>query len=256
MMNTPFPGMDPYLEHPSLWPDVHNSLIAAIRDDLSPRLAPRYYVGLERRAYLLTPDDVVFIGRPDIAVIPGHPATPELAVMPLAGVNVLEVEVPMNDSVSESYLEIHEVLTGKLITILELLSPVNKLHEEGRRKYERKRSSIFDSFTNLVEIDLLRAGEPMPIIGKPYKSDYRILISRGWQRPRSQLFHFNLRQPIPEFPLPLLRGEKGPMVDLNQILHALYARARFDLRLDYTQPPVPPLAEEDSAWAAGFLPEK
>ncbi|MCB0159727.1 MAG: DUF4058 family protein, partial [Caldilineaceae bacterium] len=68
-MKTPFPGTDPYLEHPSLWPDVHNSLIAAIRDALSPMVAPKYYISLERRAHLLTPDDIVFIGRPDLAVV-------------------------------------------------------------------------------------------------------------------------------------------------------------------------------------------
>lgn len=60
--------IDPYLEHPTLWPDVHNSLIAAIRDEMSPLVAPRYYVALERRAYLLKPDDIAFIGRPDLSV--------------------------------------------------------------------------------------------------------------------------------------------------------------------------------------------
>ncbi|MBP8949137.1 MAG: DUF4058 family protein [Candidatus Promineofilum sp.] len=29
-MRSPFSGMDPYLEHPSLWPDVHNSLIGGL----------------------------------------------------------------------------------------------------------------------------------------------------------------------------------------------------------------------------------
>lgn len=66
---TPFPGMDPYLEHPALWTDVLNSLIAAIRDALSPAVAPDYYIGLERRAYLLKPDDIVFVSRPDVAVV-------------------------------------------------------------------------------------------------------------------------------------------------------------------------------------------
>ena len=41
-MSSPFPDMDPFLEHPSLWPDIHNSLIAAIQDELSPQVAPRY----------------------------------------------------------------------------------------------------------------------------------------------------------------------------------------------------------------------
>ena len=44
--------MDPYLESPELWPDVHNGLIAALRDELSPRLRPSYYVALEERTYL------------------------------------------------------------------------------------------------------------------------------------------------------------------------------------------------------------
>ena len=41
-METPFPGMDPYLEAPSLWPDVHHELIAAIRDQIQSRLQPGY----------------------------------------------------------------------------------------------------------------------------------------------------------------------------------------------------------------------
>lgn len=251
-MRSPFPGMDPYLEHPALWSDVHNSLIAAIRDELTAAVAPTYYVALERRTYLLKPDDVVFIGRPDIALIQGNIA-PVLSPLPLAAAGVIDVDVPMNDEVSENFLEIHEVRTGKLVTILELLSPANKLHTQGRKQYEEKRNQIFWSRTNLVEIDLLRAGEPMEVIGQTALSDYRILVSRGSQRPRAQLIAFNLRQSIPIFDLPLLPGDKEPPVKLGDILHALYQRARFDLRLDYQQPPVPPLNEADAAWAQELI---
>jgi len=252
-MKSPFPGMDPYLEHPSLWPDVHNRLIAALADDLSVRVAPRYYVGLERRTYLLKADDMVFIGRPDIAVAT-TPGVSVFASQPATtSVTVLEVDVPMQDEVSENFLEIHEVKTGKLITILELLSPVNKLHKQGREEYERKRGYVFRSWTNLVEIDLLRAGDPMPVIGAQVQSDYRILVSRGIQRPRAWLIAFTLRQPIPAFTLPLLPGDDEPEVVLNRILHALYQRARFDLRLDYTQAPIPPLAEANAAWARELI---
>ena len=246
-MKTPFPGMDPYLEHPALWQDVHNSLIAAIRDAISPIVAPRYYVALERRAYLLKPDDIVFIGRPDIALVSRtQPVVPSTA--PLY-TGVLEVDVPMADEIGEDYLEIHEVRTGKLVTLVEVLSPTNKLDKEGRQQYEAKRAQVLLTRTNLIEIDLLRAGEPMAVVGRAARSDYRILISRGRQRPKAQLYFFTLRQPIPQFPLPLLPGEIEPLVDLNTILHALYTRARFDLRLDYSQPPVPPLTPEDTDWA-------
>ena len=245
--------MDPYLEHPSLWPDVHNRLIAALADDLSERVAPRYYVGLERRTYLLKADDLVLVGRPDMAIASVTDAS-AFAPHPVAtSVTVLEVDVPMQDEVSENFLEIHEVKTGKLITVLELLSPVNKLHRQGRETYERKRGYVFCSWTNLVEIDLLRAGEPMPVVGAQVQSDYRILVSRGTQRPRASLIAFTLRQPIPTFMLPLLPGDEEPEVALNHLLHGLYQRARFDLRLDYTQPPIPPLVEADAAWAQALI---
>jgi len=84
--------------------------MAAIADTLTPLVAPRYYIGLERRAYLLKADDVVFIGRPDIAVIPHRPQ-PKPARLPLAEASVLDVDVPMNDKVEDSFLEVHEVAT-------------------------------------------------------------------------------------------------------------------------------------------------
>ena len=249
-MRSPFPGMDPYLEHPSLWPDVHNRLIPAIADALSPKVAPNYYVRLERRTYLLTPDDLAFIGRPDLAVLP----IPEYELLrrrslPLAEAGVVEVTLAMPEEVGESYLEVHEVATGRVVTVLELLSPANKLYPKGRAEYEQKRYDIAYSRTNLVEIDLLRAGEPMPTQGRRVESDYHILVSRATTRPRAHLYPFNVRNPIPAFSLPLLPGDEEPTVELGVIFHALYERARYDLSLDYSQPPVPPLREEDAAWA-------
>lgn len=249
-MPSPFPGMDPFLEHPSLWPDIHNSLIAAIRDELSPQVAPRYYVGLERRAYLFKPDDIVFVGRPDVSIVQPkrQPARAELALAVAEPPGVYEVDLPMGEEVSETFLEIREVKSGRLITLMELLSPANKLSEEGREQYTRKRADVLRTWTSLVEIDLLRAGKPMPMIGPDVESDYRILISPGWRRPHARLHAFSLRQPIPEISIPLQQGEDEPTLALNDVLHRLYERARFDLRLDYDEPPVPPLSEEDAAW--------
>jgi hypothetical protein len=68
-MPSPFPGMDPWLERPDLWPDVHNSLIAAIRDVLAPRLRPRYVVTLEERVFVEEQQGLSLVGRPAIAVV-------------------------------------------------------------------------------------------------------------------------------------------------------------------------------------------
>ncbi len=249
--------MDPWLEHPALWPDVHNSLIAAIANELTPQVAPKYYIGLEQQAYRMDPGELVLVGRPDLVI--ARPARGNAGWEPAeneesAVGGVLDVEVVTNDSLQEWFLEIHDVETGTLVTVLEILSPVNKIHAEGRVKYLNKRMKILDSRTNLVEIDLLRAGQPMPLARVPIKRiDYRILVSRGATRPKAQLHVFGVRQPIPAIPIPLLPEDPEPEFDLGAVVHALYDRARFDLRLNYGEPPVPPLLDRDMDWARSIL---
>src|SRR4051812_17475939 len=138
-MQSPFPGMDPYLEHPTLWQDVHDRLIAAIADAIVPAVAPNYYVALQRYAYLLAPGGNSYIGKPDVAIGRARIPTVGLVQPMLIGANVLEVDLPMEEEVDENYLEVREVKTGKLITVIELLSPVNKISNEGRQEYLEKR---------------------------------------------------------------------------------------------------------------------
>jgi hypothetical protein len=251
--------MDPWLEHPAIWPDVHNSLIAAIRDEVVPRVAPRYYVGIEQRTYALKGGGLIFVGRPDIAV--GHTAVVDSAFEPVqleesTAVGILDVEVPEIDRLEEWFLEIHDVESGSLVTVLEVLSPANKIHAKGRKKYVVKRGRLLQSQANLVEIDLLRAGEPMPLQRKPPSTHYRILVSREATRPKAKLFTFNVRLPLPAIPIPLLPGDIEPELDLGSVLHALYDRARFDLRLNYNNSPAPPLSAEDADWARSIVASK
>jgi len=252
-MPSPFPGMDPHLEHPDLWPDVHNRLIAALGDDLSLILRPRYYVALEERTYLEEPGELAFIGRPDLTVVrrsgPSE-SGPESRRTPA----VVEVELPMAEPVRETYLEVRSVPAGEVVTVIELLSPGNKRSETGRRVYLEKREVILSTRTSLVEIDLLRGGEPMPTLGPPVVSDYAVLVSRPHRRPKADLITFGVRDPIPTFPLPLRKGEEEPMVDLGRVLHALYDRASYDLRIDYRRETVPPLSPADAEWASGLQP--
>jgi hypothetical protein len=254
----PFPGMDPWLEHPVLWPGVHNRLITAIADDLTARVAPRYFVGVEQHTYVTSAIGDLAVIRPDVLVgrsrsrkrisAPGEPATAQ------AGVLAMDVEMPFEIQVEDWYLEIRLVGTSKLVTVIEVLSPWNKSPGQGRKEYLRKRKHIGKTRTSLVEIDLLRGGKPMPLaISHPVESDYRILVSRGATRPRAKLYAFGVRQPIPAIPIPLSPKDPETSLELNTVLHALYERARFDLVLDYTNPPVPPLEEEDAAWARAIV---
>jgi hypothetical protein len=245
--------MDPYLEQRSLWPNVHNSLIAALRDDLAPRLRPRYFVAIEERTYIDSSAGLTFASRPDVAVL----QVKETAVRyqrvswdRLPGVAVVELPIP--DTVHEVYLEIREQ-DDRVVTVVEVLSPANKVPGEGRDLYERKRMRILSSLTNLVEIDLLRVGQPMAVRGNGHPAPYRILVSRAASRPWGELYYFGVRNPIPEFALPLQPGDAEPFVALNRLLHALYDRAGYDLRIDYGKEPEPPLETEDALWSDALL---
>ena len=50
-MLNPFPGMNPYLEHPELWHQVHNRLIVGIADAIADQIAPQYRVSVEQQIY-------------------------------------------------------------------------------------------------------------------------------------------------------------------------------------------------------------
>ena len=76
---------------------------------------------------------------------------------------------------------------------------------------------------------------------------------RAHQRPRADVYAFALRQAIPDFPVPLLRGDSEPAVPLNQLVHELYDRAGYDLAIDYSRALKPPLTPEDAEWAASLL---
>jgi hypothetical protein len=122
--------------------------------------------------------------------------------------------------------------------------------------YEDKRHQVLGSRTHLVEIDLLRAGEPMPFFENNIESHYRILVCRGERRPYADLYGFKLQDVIPSFPLPLRSGDTEPVVDLQTLLSGVYDLSGYDLVIDYNKEPVPPLSESDATWADALLQEQ
>ena len=261
-MPTPFPGMDPYLERPGLWREVHTRLIVAIADVLGPMVRPPYRVAVEQRSYLamLTSDEAVIV--PDVSVTNGggtssssSPQPSRSPTNPEPGVFI--AELPMPEEITERYLEIRDATTHDVITSIDLLSPTNKQRGKGRRLYEEQRLNVLSSMNHLVEIDLLRTGTPMPMrTSVPPPFDYSIVVSRVHQRPKAEVRLFRIRQPIPSFPIPLRRNETEPILDLNAILHDLYDRAGYDLAIDYRNKPIPPLSQDDEEWAEALLQEK
>jgi Protein of unknown function (DUF4058) len=256
-MRPPFPGMDPWLEDPTLWPDVHGSLITAIRDALIPQIAPRYFAGVESRTTILSSRDVDRVYRPDVSVHAMDSGTesrgPVVAVLEQTDVQTLTVAVPGAEETEETFLAIRDVPGRKLVTVIEVLSPTNKKTEDARGQYLKKREDLIYARVNLVEIDLLRGGEPMPLKPAAPLTDYRILVCRARRSKDAVLYAFPYTSPVPPIPIPLLPGDREPELDLNSVLHALIERARYDLIIDYNRPPDPALRPADDAWAKSIV---
>jgi Protein of unknown function (DUF4058) len=248
-MPSPFPGVDPYLENPEFWSEVHNRLIVAIADSLSPHLRPKYRVAIEKRVY--DSEDSLLVGIADVAILPRASTAPtqSTATLPARHKSPIQISVPIPEEVRESYLEIREVSSGQVVTVIEILSPKNKRAGVGRTAYEKKRQQVLSSATHLVEIDLLRGGNPMPLLGTVPPMNYYILVSRSNQRPLADLYAFSLQEEIPIFTIPLVSGEAEPEVDLQLLLNEVYDRASLDLVIDYGKPPSPNLSADETNWA-------
>lgn len=251
---SPFPGMNPYLEAPELWTEVHSRLIVAIADALADTLSDDYRIAIEKRVYVSEGEAGLWVGIPDVSVLsqPKPQADATDTTPSVATVEPVTVTLPPIAEVQERYLEIREARSGAVVTAIELLSPTNKRPGAGRQAYERKRLQVLASRTHLIEIDLLRGGQPLPMQGAT-PSDYRILVSRSPERPAAQLYRFDLRQPLPEIPVPLKTSEPEPLLALQPLLAAVYRRGRYHLAIDYSQPPAPPLDEDERAWFESLL---
>lgn len=250
-MPAPFPGMDPYLEQPTMWPDVHLRLIAASCDAIQAQLAPGYiavitpYVTLE--SIEISPTRQVFL--PDIGVL--HNDAPASSSPPVAIAEPpLTVPVPLNIPTRYARIEIRSVTHETLITSIELLSPANKRPgAEGADAYEAKRQEIFQSGVHLLEIDLLRGGMRPRLAQALPTAPYFVLLSRSYRRPLVDVWPVALRDALPVVPVPLAYPDPDVALDLNRILHQVYQNARYERRVDYqADPPPPALSPEDATW--------
>jgi hypothetical protein len=255
--------MDPYLESHNLWPDVHNSLIGLFREQLAPQLAPKYVAELQTQLIIGQ------FGQDPIGVLPDISITrteaesfdaesdgeeengdTAVAVRPAK----VALKVPSLVPMELASIYVRRVEGEELITVIELLSPVNKRQGKERHKYIVKRLSFFDSAVHLVELDLLREGPRMPFEGKVPDCDYLLMVSRSYQRPDCEAWPLSIRDPLPVLPVPVHPPDRDVQLDVGQALRVAYERARYDLRINYSLPPVPRLKPKDAEWVRSLRP--
>ena len=256
-MPSPFPGMDPYLETPDRWRNVHGNLATEIQIQLAPLIRPRYYADQEPRFVYDTGLDVVTKHQalPDVRVVEHHrPTTLGRGVAAIAPAP-LEVLIATDLPEKLTHMVIRTVEGDTLVTAIEILSFANKRPGHAAYlTYRRKRRALLASTAHLLEIDLLRAGERSPLAEPLPEAPYFIILSRAERRPVAEVWPLHLQEPLPTLPVPLLPPDPDVPLDLGRALATIYDRSGYDLRIDYTQPPPSPtLSVEDRAWLEAHL---
>lgn len=262
-MPSPFPGMDPYIEHASIWGDFHNNLAAEIQALLNPQIRPDYFA----RLIPYVSYDTIAIGQreptyPDVSVFRSGPEIDPAsvgrryntaAVIESASVeSEVEIDLPFR----LHSVEVHSVVDGRLVTVIEILSPANKRPDNKTYvTYQRKRRTILNSNeVHLLEIDLLRAGQRPPLARPVPTAPYYVMLSRTNRRPRVQVWPIQLTDKLPVVPVPLLSPDDDALLDLGAAVASVYERGAYDLQLDYrAEPPLPKLSEQEARQMAELL---
>ena len=258
-MPSPFPGMDPYLEG-DMWQEFHDRLANQISGQLMPLLGPRYVALLAKR-YILTRPTVGIVDLPARVVCPdvhvvAPPAAPPATRHDGAPIAVAEpaVELPsFFEEVPQLSIEIRDVAQRLLVTVIEILSPVNK-RSEGARDYDARRTELLSTRRHLLEIDLLRRGTRIQLDGEPPSAPYYIYLSRWQRRPLTQVWPLPLRAPLPAVPVPLLPPDPDVPLDMQAAVQACCDLVGYERLLDYTNlPPLPEFTVEDTVWIDEIL---
>jgi hypothetical protein len=255
---SPFPGMDPFIEG-QRWRDFHATFITLIREMLTPQVRPRYVVEIEEYVYLAregeAPDRVIV---PDVSVIESR-ADAAAGVQASGRTTALMEPVvhtlPVPEQYRQTYLTVRNREWQDVVTVIELLSPVNKAPGDGQKEYLAKRNNVFHAPAHLVELDLLRRGERLPTLEPLEPADFYAFVCRTQRFPKVDVYAWTVRQRLPVIPIPLAEGDPDVPLDLQAAFTTTYDRAGYDYAVDYRRPSDPPLDPATAEWARSLLPK-
>ncbi|AWM36274.1 hypothetical protein GobsT_59420 [Gemmata obscuriglobus] len=256
-MPSPFPGMDPWLERPMVFPDVHHGLITYLKAAIFAALPPGYTVSTSNRVWVDIEPDVIVVG-PDPA--PGDGAH-LAATMSAAGLLAIKADEVLSDPIEEPYLAIVSGEGDRLVTAVEVLSLANKRAEDrGRTSYRHKQNEYRLSNVNVVEIDLLRGGPHTTAVPLPRlravapNCDYHISVMVAGSPRHYFVAPITLADRLPHVPIPLDSGVEPVTIDLQAVFDRCYDEGGFARRVKYAkQQPEPSLTREQQAWAEDLL---
>ena len=259
-MPSPFPGMDPFLEDPEEFGDLHDSLIFTIRVRLQAALPGGYFARMVRRTWAESGGVTVASGKSDVGVEtellrtddPKRNGRPAAAVAEPRTRYVVRTTGAFELELKENYLEIFRTtrLGRRLVTSLEVLSPTNKRPGDGcQAQFLRKQRELRARGVALVEIDLLRGGrhstavpaDRLREIAEPF--DYHLCVTLPARTDQHYVEPFSLSDPLPSVDVPV--DDRLVAVDLQAAFAEAHAAGAYERSLDYDPDRVPPPALTD-----------
>ena len=254
-MDSPFPGMDPYLERH--WAAVHAHLVPAamlalnrsLPDDLVARVEERLAIGADD-----LPTDRVQRAVPDVRVFEPGVAPTGGGTALLTAPDKLVVDL---DPATELFVRIIRPADEQLVCVVEFLSPANKT-SAGIEQMAEKRSALVRAGVHVVEVDLTRHGNwrrlLAPHVCPPEAfTAYRYTLRLGGDRAAAYLYPAPLRDSLPAVPVPLRPGDPVIRLDLQSLIGDVYRGGRYGRTLDYADDPDLPLSPDAAAWADALL---
>lgn len=250
--NNPFPGMNPFLER--FWPDVHTKLIGYIADAIAEQLPPGLKARSEEQVTLAEDGDGKG-ARADVAVVEswkqGIAPRWEPTLESSGGVVATEPAYVIVNEEVERWIEILDP-HGRVITVIEILSPANK--SDGWQRYVAKRQTYIAGGVNVVEIDLLRGGShavavPADRLKLMPSAHYVVCVTRALNPARKEVYETSLRDMLPNVRIPLRQSDQDVVLALQPLVDRCYRMGGY-FNEDHRQVPGPPLSAEDEAWVA------
>jgi hypothetical protein len=214
--------MDPYLEDEALWPVFHHQLVLCLYQILTPGLVDRYRARVGQRHYVT--EQALFTSI-------------------------------VREEHHEDYIEVRQRTDGRLVTLIDVVSPANKTTGTGRNAYLEKRKEGRAANANLVELDLVLQGQPTLEYSRDGLPDwdYAVTVTRSTQPERYEIYTATLQKPLPRFRLPLSADDRDTVLDLRTAFTRCYDQGGFAGKIDYARDPSTPLSAEDRQWLAEIL---
>ncbi len=252
-MASPFPGIDPHIENPAFWSDFHSAFINYWREAIADALPDNYEARIGERVYLIEHEpDARKLTLPDIAITDVERARSRSEESDVVTLEPVTIPLTILDGPRETFIEIIHRPDRSLVTALELLSPANK-NQPGRTEYLAKRNALLYQHVHLVELDILRGGQRLPLAKALPRGDAYYFVSRDEQRPDCQVYSWMLAHELPVLPVPLRAPDADLRIDLAAVYRTAYERGRFQKRIDYRGAPPTQLTAEEIVWPEAVL---